>query len=53
MVWYAIPKYDPRHAAMARRPSGAEIRQAYRIAADLGLAYDTITHEKGRSRHWL
>ena len=47
------PKYDPRHAQMARRPSGAEIRQAYKIAADLGLAYDTITHEKGRSRLWL
>ncbi len=47
------PKYDPRHADMARRPSGAEIRQAYEIAEDLGLAYDTITHEKARSRLWL
>jgi putative pyruvate formate lyase activating enzyme len=47
------PKYDPRYAAMARRPSGAEVRAAYKIAEDLSLAYDTITHEKGRTRLWL
>ncbi len=44
------PKYDPRHAAMARRPSGAEIEAAYRMAEDLGIAYQTMTRE--RSRAW-
>jgi putative pyruvate formate lyase activating enzyme len=47
------PKYDPRYADMARRPNAGEIAAAYRLAEDLGLAYDTITHEKGRARLWL
>jgi putative pyruvate formate lyase activating enzyme len=47
------PKYDPRYAAMARRCTAAEIREAYRLAESLGVAYETITHEKGRARLWL
>ncbi|MHC4974347.1 MAG: radical SAM protein [Planctomycetota bacterium] len=46
------PKYDPRHAAMARRCTAAEVREAYRIAADLGVAYATVTHEQDRRRLW-
>jgi len=47
------PKYDPRHAAMARRCTAAEVREACRLAESLGVAYETITHEKSRTRLWL
>jgi len=42
-------KFDPRYADIARRPTIAEIREAYRYAKALGLKYETITHEKGRA----
>jgi putative pyruvate formate lyase activating enzyme len=38
--------YDPRYAEIARRPTGDEIRDAYRHARALGLNYEAITHEK-------
>jgi putative pyruvate formate lyase activating enzyme len=44
------PKYDPRYAAMTRRCTAAEVREAYRIAGDLGVAYETVTHERSRAR---
>jgi hypothetical protein len=40
-------KFDPRYAGIARRPTIAEIREAYRYSKTLGLKYETITHEKG------
>jgi putative pyruvate formate lyase activating enzyme len=42
-------KFDPRYTDIARHPTIAEIREAYRYAKALGLRYETITHEKGRA----
>jgi len=41
--------YDPRYAELARRPTAAEIRDAYRHARALGLKFETITHERSLS----
>jgi putative pyruvate formate lyase activating enzyme len=39
--------YDPRYAEIARRPTAAEINDAYRHAKARGLTYEAIIHEKG------
>jgi putative pyruvate formate lyase activating enzyme len=40
-------KYRPQYAGIARRPTGRELRGAYRHARDLGLAFETVTFENG------
>ncbi len=40
------PKYRPQYAEIARRPTGREIRAAYRHAEALGLCYQTVTFDK-------
>ncbi|MEE8270786.1 MAG: radical SAM protein [Alphaproteobacteria bacterium] len=42
------PKYLPRHADIARRPTVDEVRAAYRHARDLGLNFETTTHERSK-----
>jgi putative pyruvate formate lyase activating enzyme len=44
----ANPKYDPRHAALARRPARAEFEAACRHAQRLGLRFEALTYEKQR-----
>lgn len=38
--------YDPRYAELARRPTGAEVREAYRYAERQGVKFRSITYEK-------
>jgi putative pyruvate formate lyase activating enzyme len=40
------PKYDDKYAALARRPSAQEIRQAFRYAGELGLNFEPLSSEK-------
>ncbi|MFQ5953614.1 MAG: radical SAM protein [Kiloniellales bacterium] len=40
------PKYQARYADIARRPTTAELRQAFRHAERLGLRFQTLSHEK-------
>jgi putative pyruvate formate lyase activating enzyme len=44
----ASAKYDPRHAALARRADRAEIEAACRHAQRLGLRFEALTYEKQR-----
>lgn len=46
------PKYQPRYADLARRPSGAELRAAFGHAQKRGLVFETITYEKHRRGLW-
>ncbi len=39
-------KYDSRHAGLARRPTGDELRSSFARAAALGLKFETISFEK-------
>ncbi|MER3601980.1 MAG: hypothetical protein C4339_04585 [Nitrososphaerota archaeon] len=39
------PKFDPRYAPMARRPSRDEILEAYRYARQLGLIFEALSFE--------
>ncbi len=41
-------KYDPRYAALARRPRRAEISEACAHAKRLGVRFEALTHEKQR-----
>jgi putative pyruvate formate lyase activating enzyme len=41
-------RYDPRYAAIARRPHRAEVEAACRHAKRLGVRYEALTHEKQR-----
>ncbi|MEN8195145.1 MAG: radical SAM protein [Pseudomonadota bacterium] len=41
-------KYDPRYAAMARRPHADEIRAAYEYARRRNLNFETVTYERNR-----
>jgi len=43
-------EYDPRYAAMARRPTDEEIRDAYAAARGLGLRFEDVTFEKSVRR---
>jgi putative pyruvate formate lyase activating enzyme len=40
------PRYDAKYAAIARRPTAQEIRQAFRIAKELGLRFEALSYEK-------
>jgi putative pyruvate formate lyase activating enzyme len=42
----ASPKYDRRHADLARRPTRAEVADAYRYAERLGLKFEAVTYER-------
>jgi putative pyruvate formate lyase activating enzyme len=39
-------RYDARYAALARRPTAAEILEAFRHARELGLAFASLSYEK-------
>jgi putative pyruvate formate lyase activating enzyme len=43
-------KYRPEYQAIARHPFAREIAAAYAYAARKGVRFETITHEKQRSR---
>jgi putative pyruvate formate lyase activating enzyme len=38
--------YNPKYAALSRRPTSQEIRQAFRYAKELGLHFETLSYEK-------
>jgi putative pyruvate formate lyase activating enzyme len=40
------PKYDPKYAEIARRPTGQEVLQAFSYAKDLGLRFEALSYEK-------
>jgi putative pyruvate formate lyase activating enzyme len=40
------PTYQPKYAALARRPSAKEIRRALRYAQELGVNFEALTYEK-------
>jgi putative pyruvate formate lyase activating enzyme len=40
------PKYDARHADLARHPAREEIRAAYEYARSRGLQFEAITYER-------
>jgi putative pyruvate formate lyase activating enzyme len=44
----ANPRYDPRYAALARRPERAEFEAACRHAQHLGVRFESLTYEKQR-----
>ncbi|MFQ5567717.1 MAG: pyruvate formate lyase activating enzyme, partial [Paracoccaceae bacterium] len=44
------PKYRDRYAALARHPTGEEIRSAYAHARARGVNFEAITYEKTRRR---
>jgi putative pyruvate formate lyase activating enzyme len=39
-------KYRPQYAEIARRPTGREVRDAYRYASRLGLNFEAVTFDK-------
>jgi len=39
-------RFNPKYAAMARRPTGEEIRQAFRYARELGLRFQALSYER-------
>ena len=39
-------RYQPKYQAIARRPTGQEIRQAFRYARELGLHFEALSYEK-------
>ncbi len=43
-------KYRPQYAEIARRPTGREVRDAYRYAARLGLNFEAVTFDKDPSQ---
>jgi putative pyruvate formate lyase activating enzyme len=40
------PKYDPKYAEIARRPTRQEVLQAFSYAKDLGLRFEALSYEK-------
>ncbi|MDJ0837172.1 MAG: radical SAM protein [Acidobacteriota bacterium] len=40
------PTYQPRYAPLSRRPRADEIQQAYSLARERGLPFETITFER-------
>ncbi|MDT8305315.1 MAG: radical SAM protein [Anaerolineae bacterium] len=40
------PQYDEKYAAVARRPSPQEIRQAFGYARELGINFEALSYEK-------
>jgi putative pyruvate formate lyase activating enzyme len=40
------PKYNAKYAPLSRRPSPAEILQAFRYAETLGLRFESLSYEK-------
>jgi putative pyruvate formate lyase activating enzyme len=43
------PRWQPKHAGMARSCTADEVRAAYRIARDLGLAFEALSYEKNQT----
>jgi len=40
------PKYDPKYAGIARRPTREEILRAFRYAKELGVRFESVSYEK-------
>lgn len=41
-----MPEYDPRYAALSRRPYASEVLEAYAYAKELGLRFEEVALEK-------
>ncbi len=39
-------RYDAKYQEIARRPTGQEIRQAFRYARELGIRFESLSYEK-------
>jgi putative pyruvate formate lyase activating enzyme len=40
------PRFDPKYRELARRPTRAEILEAFRYAKELGLRFEALSYEK-------
>jgi putative pyruvate formate lyase activating enzyme len=39
-------RYDDKYAEIARRPTGQELREAFQMAREMGLKFESLSHEK-------